>query len=82
MNPAKKLQEVADLLDRVRPTDPGLYAIYIQDHKICFSRDTGHTDKLPTLARLNSIDVNQGLMPKQWQRIQDRIAIFHKRGIL
>jgi len=82
MNPEQALTEVEKILDAARPARTGVYTLRIVDKKMVLERGHQAVGLDGVLASLTSRDINEGLTPAAWNRIRNRYAIFHKRGLI
>lgn len=83
MDPKKHpLVEVEQLLNTLRPAASGMYNLhaYLGDLNCC-KCELAPKDAC-TIAKINSNDVNEGLTPDMWTRIEARIRIYLKQGVL
>lgn len=83
MDPRKHpLVNVADLLKSLRPASPGMYNLHAYHHNL----NCCHCDLAPKdasgIAKINSTDINDGLTNEMWTRIDARIRIYLKQGVL
>lgn len=64
------LEDVEATLARFDSAGAGTYALYVEDGKIGIERWLSGRNKKNVIARLNSIDINEGLTPQTWNRIE------------
>lgn len=82
MNPGQILTQIATILDARQPVSPGLYHLRIIEKQIVLDKDPPNANPVGEIAILTSFDVNSGPTNAMWRRIHDRLATFHKRGLI
>lgn len=82
MDPELALNDIEKLLATRRPATPGIYTLRILDKSIVLERGHQAAGIDGILASLTSRDINEGITSQTWNRIRDRYAIFHKRGLI
>lgn len=83
MDPKKHpLTTVADLMNEIRPAKKGMWCLFVQYHTldICLCQFVPKDSAI--IARINSADINDGLSREMWDRIEARIRIYIKQGVL
>ncbi len=83
MDPKKHpLVEVEELLDILQPASPGMYLLYAYKEDInCCHCNLAPKDAVP-IARIRSDDINDGFTTRMWERIEAKIRIYLKQGVL
>lgn len=83
MNPKMHpLVAVVRLIETVIPADRGTYCLYVEAHELHLCRAQLVPKDSPKIAIISSLDINTGLPKNLWDRIDARIRIFIKQGIL
>lgn len=82
MDANQLLDDVAGLLELYRPAGPGTYVLYAENGKIRFGLHSLFWKCGYIIATLTSRDVNEGPGVHKWHRIEDKIRIFMKQGVL
>lgn len=73
---------VVKLIDAIRPADAGTYCLYAEHHELHICRTNLVPKDSPVVYQISTLDINTGLSTFQWNRIDARIRIFIKEGIL
>jgi len=82
MKTGTKLQEVTDLLDRIRPVNPGWYTLYAKDKQVCLVRFGQGYDRDTLIIVLAARDINEGLILRRWDQVEARIGGLIQKGFL
>lgn len=80
MNPEHFLNKVQTAIEAIRPAPSGMYSLLLVDGEPKITVGDISRINSQVLAVLTSIDINEGLTPRAWNRIRDRFAIFQARG--
>lgn len=76
------LTTVQKLIDKMRPVDAGVYCLYAETQDIHIARCKLVPKDAPVIARLTTVEINVGIDTRIWSRIDARIRILTKQGVL
>ena len=76
------LEQITILLEMHKPVMSGMYVLFVENEDVRFGLRSLFGKGGCVIATLSSWDVNAGLTSKMWQRIEDRIRIFKRQGVL
>ena len=74
--------EVTELLVKMRPVTSGLWYLYVINKELAIRRVPSLPKHAHVVSILNSPDINEGLHPRKWQQIHNKIRSLRRDGIL
>lgn len=76
------LQDVAEILDHIRPVDSGRRSLYILNDTLHVTRLGELPNDAQLVGTLSQTDINDGLSPKMWAKIDDRLRRYAETGTI